>query len=129
MNAMTVPITIAPEAAERVAELGMQRELDSMLDFLRLELPGTLSVNVRLALPYDTGDESTILLRALLDCPWSDASARRRIHDWRLHRFPPQIDRYFTILAVPAPLPGGDSLLPNEAMRATGVPVKIQPEA
>src|SRR5260370_25149084 len=87
MNPTTIPITIAPEAAERVAELGMQRELERMLDFLR-EVSGVLSVDVQLALPYDTGDETSSVLEVPLERPWSDASARSQIRDWNIRTFP-----------------------------------------
>jgi hypothetical protein len=129
MNPTTIPVTIAPEAAARVAELGMQRELERMLDFLRQEVSGVLSVDVQLAMPYDTGDETSIVLEVPLDRPLSDASGRRQLRDWMAEALPPVVNRYFTILTVPAPLPAGDSLLPEEAMSATGVPVTVTPEA
>jgi hypothetical protein len=129
MNPTTIPATIAPEAAARVAELGMQRELEQMLDFLRQEVAGVLSVDVQLALPYDTGDETSIVLEVPLDRPWSDASARRQIRDWKIRAFPPQVNRYFAILTVTTPLPGGESLLPKEAMLAAGVSVQITADA
>lgn len=129
MNPTTIPITIAPEAAARVAELGMQRELEKMLDFLRQEVSGVLSVDVQLALPYDTGDETSVLLEVPLDRPFSDASGRRQIRDWMVEALAPAVNRYFTILTVPSPLPGGESLLPKEAMDATGVSITITPEA
>jgi hypothetical protein len=129
MNPTTIPVTIAPEAAERVAELGMQRELERMLDFLRQEVPGVLSVAVQLALPYDTGDETSIVLEVPLNRPFSDASGRRQIRDWMVAALPPVVNRYFTILTVPGPQPRAESLLPEGAMNATGVPVTITPEA
>ncbi len=129
MSTATIPVTIAPEAAERVAELGMGRELERMLDYLRGEVRGVLSIDVQLALPYDTGDDAGISFDVLLDCPWSDLGPRRAIRDWMVHTFPPHVNRYFAALTVPAPLPGGESLLPKEAMRATGVAVTIDAEA
>jgi hypothetical protein len=129
MSPTTIPVTIAPEAAERMAELGMQRELERMLDYLRQEVPGVLSVDVQLALPYDTGDETGIVLEVPLDRPWSDATGRRQICDWMVETLSPDANRYFTILTVAAPLPGGDSLLPREAMKDTGVAVTVTAEA
>jgi hypothetical protein len=129
MRATTIPVTIHPDAAARAAELGMQRELETMLDYLTHEVGGVLSVEVQLALPHDTGDESGIVLDALLDRPLSDASARRQIRDWKALAFPPEVNRYFTILTLPAPLPGGEALLPKEAMAETGIPITVSAEA
>lgn len=128
MSATTIPVTITPEAAARVAELGLRHELEQMLEYLSREVPGVLSVEVQLAPPYDTGDEPTILLEVLLDRPLADLGAQRQIRDWKIRTFPPQVRRHFTTLTVPAPFPG-EALLPGGVMGATNVTVTITPEA
>ncbi len=60
MTPTTIRITVTPEAAVRVAELGMQAELDQMLEHTRQTVPGLKSIEVQETLPYDTGDETTI---------------------------------------------------------------------
>lgn len=40
MRTASVPITITPEAAARVAKLGMQAELERMLEHTRQTVPG-----------------------------------------------------------------------------------------
>ncbi len=40
MSATTFPVSITPEAAARVAELGMQAELERMLEHTRQTVPG-----------------------------------------------------------------------------------------
>jgi hypothetical protein len=65
----TVPISVTPEAAARVAELGFERELQQMLDHTIKSIPGLRAIEVQLALPYDTGDETSITIEATRDLP------------------------------------------------------------
>jgi len=76
----TVPITIRPEAAARVAELGMQAEFERMVEHTVQTVPGLRSIDVRLALPYDTGDEVRVLLEAMLEKPFP--GSHRVSLDW-----------------------------------------------
>jgi hypothetical protein len=69
MNPTTIPVTITPEAAARVAELGMQRELERMLEHALRSVPGLRSVEVKLELPYDTDVETSITIQVLVDHP------------------------------------------------------------
>src|SRR5262249_11592159 len=69
MSTMTVPLTVTQEAAARVAELGMQREFDQMLEHMRQTVPGLLAIEVELAEPYDTGDEPRVLIQPIMTNP------------------------------------------------------------
>jgi hypothetical protein len=129
MNPTTIPVTIAPEAAARVAELGMQRELERMLDFLRQEVSGVLSVTVRLLPPYDIGYQSSIELEVALDRPWPDAPAPRQIREWAAEALPERVNNYLRIVTVPPRRPWSESMLPEETMNATGILVTIAPAA
>lgn len=40
MNAVNIPVTIAPEAAVRIAELGFEKQVAQMIDCARDHLPG-----------------------------------------------------------------------------------------
>ena len=71
----TVPLTVLPEAAARVAELGMQAEFERMLQHTRQTLPGLRSIRVYLAEPYDTDNEP----RVVIQLPG--------IHNWNLSLF------------------------------------------
>jgi hypothetical protein len=129
MNPTTIPITIAPEAAERVAELGMEQELEKTLDFLQEEVAGALSVDVQRALPYHAGEETGIVLEVQLDRRRSNLSARRQIRNWMVDALPPAVHSQFLVLTIRSPLPGRDRSLPSAARSATGIPVTNTPEA
>jgi hypothetical protein len=63
-HARTIPVTVAPEAVARLAGLGFQQELDVLLQHT---VPGLRAVAVQLALPYDTGEETSIVIEAAAD--------------------------------------------------------------
>jgi hypothetical protein len=129
MNPTTIPVTIAPEAAARVAELGMQRELERMLDFLRREVAGVLAVHVRLLLPYDAGYASGVELEVWLDRPWPNEPAPGQIRTWMAEALPPAFNDYFAVVTVPPRRPWEGSMLPGEAMNAARIPITISPAA
>jgi hypothetical protein len=96
MSTMTVPLMVTPEAAARVAELGMQREFEQMLEHVRQTVPGLLAIEVELAEPYDTGDEPSVLIQAIMKNPhleydstdWDYAA-------WKVDTFPPEVCMHF----------------------------------
>jgi hypothetical protein len=101
MSTGTIPITVTPEAAERVAALGMDRELGQMLEHTRRVVPGLRAIEVREALPYDTGDETTIVIEAVRDNPHlADDPTERAWGDWQCATFPPQVCQHFVLLCV-----------------------------
>lgn len=59
-----IPVTITPDAAAHVAQLGMRAELERMLEHALHTVPGLRAIEVNLALPYDTGDEPKIVIDA-----------------------------------------------------------------
>ena len=101
MSTTTVPTLITPEAAQRVAELGMQAELERMLEHTRQMVPRLQSIEVQLALPYDTGDETTLVIEATRDEPHVDYDPTE--DEWgmgQVRTFPPEICQYFVMLTV-----------------------------
>ena len=101
MNTSTVPVTIEPEAAARVAELGMQAELERMLEHTRQTVPGLRAIEVQLALPYDTGDETSIVIQVTMDDPHLEYDRTEdEWGDWKIDTFPPGVCRYFVMLTV-----------------------------
>jgi hypothetical protein len=94
----TVPTTITPEAADRIAELGYQREFEQMLEQTRQIVPGLRSIAVKLVLPYDTGDETGIRIEAFTSPPSSpDNSIWNRWSNWKITHFPPDVFRHFQL--------------------------------
>jgi hypothetical protein len=98
----TVPLTIDPEAAARVAELGMQAELEQMLEHARRTIPGLQRLDVVLDPPYDTGDEPAVVIEALRD-PATRAEPDQtwwHYSGWEITTFPPDVCRHFSLLIL-----------------------------
>ena len=56
-TAIDVKVTVTPEAAARVAELGFQKEFDQLIEHARTTIPGVRWIEVRMEPPYDTHDQ------------------------------------------------------------------------
>ena len=78
MSTIAAPVTVTPEAMARIAELGMQAELERMLEHTRKTVPGLRAIEVQLALPYDTGNETSIVIEASRRVPPSHTTQRTR---------------------------------------------------
>ena len=98
----TIPVTVEPEAAERIAELGLQAEFERMLEHARRTISGLRRIDVVLVPAYDTGDDPGIVLRAFRDpaCYAEDDPVRDRWREWELATFSPDVHRHFTLWDV-----------------------------
>ncbi len=104
MSTTTLPVSVTPEAAERVADLGMRAELERMLEHTRQTVPGLKSIEVQLTLPYDTGDETSIVIEARMDyrqLPYDPTEDEWGA--WKVRTFPPDVCRYFVMMTVYGP--------------------------
>ncbi len=100
MSTTTIAVTITPEAAGRAAELGMERELRSMLERALSTIPGLQSINVEWAPPYDSGDERIILDATVAQTgPLVDQQAREW-WGWMTETFPVGVGRYFSLFIL-----------------------------
>jgi len=100
----TVPVTITPEAAARVAELGMQGELEQMIEHARECVAGLRRVEVILEPPYDTGDDPYLTIQAFrpLTSRWDDP-VRQEWGRWKVTTFSPEVARHVTLTLIEAP--------------------------
>jgi hypothetical protein len=55
MNGINVPVTVTPEAAQRLAELGFEKQAEQMIDYARQHIPQLLRIEVVLTDRYDMG--------------------------------------------------------------------------
>ena len=94
-----VPVTIAPEAAARIAELGMQKETEQMIAHVREVVPGLAAIEVEIAERYDTGGEPGINIRSYSDRPYDpeDKTSWDLIR-WAVRTFPPRVLEHLCIL-------------------------------
>lgn len=103
MNASTdAPLTITPEAAARIAELGMQKELEQMIAYVREMVPGLNAIEVTIEECYDTRDETGVRIEAYSDQvfePEDNTSAK--LDEWVVETFPPQVLEHLCLLLSP----------------------------
>ncbi len=93
-----VPVVVDPEAAARVAELGMQAEFEQMLDYTRRAVPDLRRIDVEVAWPYDTGREPGVTIVATTGRPWvQEERPWDKLAAWMINTFPPQVWEHFMI--------------------------------
>jgi hypothetical protein len=99
-STVTVPLTITAEAAARLAELGMEGDLECMLEYIRQTVTGLRRLEVILEPPYDTGDEPYITIEAFPAISFQSAAdeAENQWGAWKVRTFPPEVCRHFTLL-------------------------------
>jgi len=92
----TIPLTIEPEAAACLAELGMQAELEQMIEHTRQVVPDLTRIRILLESLYEPGDEQIICIEAFVD-PDSkdDGSCYWPWNEWLIATFPYEVFRHF----------------------------------
>jgi hypothetical protein len=100
----TVPVTITPEAAARVAELGLQAELERMIEHTRHAVAGLRQVAVTLEPPYETRPSPGINIEAYTDRPFVEGDRTQgRWGRWLVITFPPEVCEHFALRLREAP--------------------------
>jgi hypothetical protein len=97
-----IPIAVTPEAAARAAELGMQAELQRMIDHTLQTISGLRRINVVLDPPYDTGDDPYITIEAIKDPATyllGDPEGRRW-GNWKITTFPPEVCQHIALMTI-----------------------------
>src|SRR4051794_4080560 len=98
----SVPVTVTPEAAARIAELGIRSAVDRMLEHALRTIPELQQVEVVLEGPYDTHEEPYLIIRATTDrilVPGDTTESEWT--DWKLTTFPPEVLEHITLLFQP----------------------------
>jgi len=88
----TIPVTVTPEAAARIAHLGLQAEVDRMIDYARQHVPEVERIEVVLYDRYELGDEPGLSVDIYSrrpsnpqeNIPWD-------LGGWVVREFPPEI--------------------------------------
>jgi hypothetical protein len=87
-----IPVTVTPEAAARIAELGFEAPLERMLDYARTRLPEIVRIEVELNERYDLGGEPGVAVEAYSRRPFDPAErADDDLADWLIRTFPPEV--------------------------------------
>jgi hypothetical protein len=88
----TIPVTVTPEAASRIAALGFQGAVDRMIDYARHQLPEVERIEVALYDRYEDGDEPGIAVDIYSRRPSSpDENPAWDMIKWRVREFPPEV--------------------------------------
>ncbi len=101
-NSVNVPVTIRPEAAARVTELGMQEELQQMIEYARQAVPELAAIEVEVAERYDMGDEPGVSIVAYSDRAFApEDTTSWEVRRWAVETFPPHVLQHLCILLTP----------------------------
>jgi hypothetical protein len=97
----TVPVHETPEAAARLADLGLRVQAEQMIEHAR-KLPGVLRVEVVLNERHDMGGEPGVAIEAYSDRPFDPAERTAgAVARWAVTTFPPEVLEHLHISWVP----------------------------
>jgi hypothetical protein len=97
----TIPVTVSPEAQARIAELGLQREFEQMMEHTLQTVPGLFSLRVELV-EKDEDDEPAIVLWCHKTLPPVRGPDPVE-HDWvkwQIASFPPEKLMHFVMICI-----------------------------
>ncbi len=101
MAATTVPITVEPEAAARVKELGLEEPLQRMLEHTRDFVPGLLTIQVTLEFdPDEVRDPTIVLWPCRRDPGLEDDDTDRSWGRWLAAHYSPDVNRHFVLISL-----------------------------
>jgi len=91
MLTTTVPVDVTPETAGRIAELGIQAEVDRMIEHAIKTVRGIRRVEIMLMDPYEMYDEPHLSTSAYRELGlWTDGNPDvGRFDDWKIENFSP----------------------------------------
>jgi hypothetical protein len=97
----TIPITVEPEAAARIDELGMRREFEEMLEQARAIMPDTRAIEVALESdPEELDPEPRIVITPFRPDPAADYDPLDgQWGHWFVRTFSPDVCRHFVLLS------------------------------
>jgi hypothetical protein len=95
----SIPVNVTAEAAAQVAKLGLQAQLQQMIEHTRQSVPGLRCIDVELAPRYDEPkEEPGVTILATRDDPHlDDDPTGRELAHWIVSTFPPDVFRHLLI--------------------------------
>jgi hypothetical protein len=93
MTPTTVNMRVEPEATARIVELGLQAEVDRMIEHAVKTVPGICRVEIRLEDASDAHDEPYLSASAFREFAlWSERNPEvDQFRDWKLENFSPDV--------------------------------------
>jgi hypothetical protein len=104
MSATTIPVTVAEDAAARVAQLGMQREFEQLIEHAKQVMPHLRYLRVTLEYnpecPHE--DPGVVIWAHRSDTPEPGTldPITSAYSTWKIEMFPPEVCINFTVLSV-----------------------------
>src|SRR5262245_472448 len=100
----TIPVSVTPEAAARITELGFQDQVDRMIDYARTALPEIVRITVELNERYDMGGEPGVAVEAWSSRPFDPAHRISwKLSEWVVDAFPPEVLEHLLLSYLPGP--------------------------
>jgi hypothetical protein len=101
---VSVPVNISVPASARVAELGMQREFDEIVDYARQTAPDLRFIEV--TLEHDSVESRPPLVTLWVhraEPDWGDDPTDRSWAAWLPRALPPEVCEHFVMLSFYEP--------------------------
>src|SRR5437763_13294485 len=94
----TVPVTITPEAAERIAQLGFEVEVERMVEHAKQTLPQIRGIEVSLWDRYEAGDQPGLAVNVYSARPYNpDEKISWELRGRIVRLFPAEVLEYLNI--------------------------------
>jgi hypothetical protein len=98
MNAVNVPVTITPEAAARVDELGMRAQLEQMVGHAVQSIPQLVRIDIETFWRADDPSPDGVAVRGTTTISWQEGvKIGQAIRRWMVRTFPPEVCEHFLI--------------------------------
>jgi hypothetical protein len=99
----TVPLTVTPEAAARIAELGITDHVERMIEHARQKLPELERIEVVLYGRDELGDEPGLAIDIYSRRPYELPNRdERNLIRWMVREFPPEVLQFIIMDYHPA---------------------------
>ncbi len=102
MATMTVPVTVTPEASERMAEVGVQREFEEIVEHIQQTVPDLRGIAVELHYYPDNNDDTKIVIWAKREpCrgEYKYDPTDNQFIEWFVRQYPPEVLLVFVMIS------------------------------
>lgn len=99
-TAASIPVTVTPDAAEYLDQIGMHKECEQMVEHTRQTVPGLHAISVE----YDHDPSNTIgpgvvIMAHRDEPPPGEQPAEWEWNKWQVATFPPEVTRQFVMMS------------------------------
>jgi hypothetical protein len=96
-----IPVAIEPEAAELIAELGLEATLQAILAHCRREVPRLRRIEVTYSIKHEDPDNPTVIVYCVVEPTVARVlEVDDALADWFLVGHPPEVVQHILVTAV-----------------------------